>query len=133
MATKKPKVKYVYDPSMCEKIIELGRQGATQKAQWAAIGISKSAADTFKKNHPEFAEAANMAVTLSQAWWENEGIANLNNRSYNTRLYEVMTKAMFPEDYRESKDQKVDVRAEVTVDFAGAVNDLIKQLKAAKE
>lgn len=118
---------------MCEKIIELGRQGATQKAQWAAIGISKSAAETFKKNHPEFAEAANMALTLSQAWWENEGLANLNNRAYNTRLYEVMTKAMFPEDYREQRDQKVDVKAEVTVDFSSAVNDLIKQLKAAKE
>ena len=129
MATKKPTQKYTYDPAMCEKIIELGREGYTQKAMWSAIGISKGAAETFKKNHPEFAEAVSMAVTESQAWWEREGIANLGNKHYNTRLYEIMTKAMFPEDYRERLDIKQDVKKEVTVDFNKEVASLIAALK----
>jgi hypothetical protein len=129
----KPNQKYVYKPEMCEQIIELGKQGATQKAMWSGIGISKGAAETFKKNYPEFAEAVSMATTESQAWWEREGIANLNNRAYNTRLYEVMTKAMFPEDYRERLDVKQEVKSEVTIDFNSAVNDLISTLKKAAD
>lgn len=121
-----------YKPEMCEQIIELGMQGATQKAMWSALGISKSTADKWKKDNAEFAEAVSRATTESQAWWEREGIANLSNRTYNTRLYEVMTKAMFPEDYREIKDSKVDVKAEVTIDFGGEVAKLISALKENK-
>lgn len=131
MATK-PK-KYTYKPEMCEKIIELGKQGATQKMMFAEIGISRSAAETFQKNHPEFAEALSMAITESQAWWEREGLANLGNRTYNTRLYEVMTKAMFPQDYRERLEVKQEIKQETTINFAEATNDLIKALKAAAE
>ena len=43
-----------------------------------------------------------------------------------------MTKAMFPEDYREVKDSKVDVKAEVTIDFGGEVAKLISALKENK-
>jgi len=117
---------------MCEQIIELGMQGATQKAMWSALGISKSTADKWKKDNAEFAEAVSRATTESQAWWEREGMANLSNRTYNTRLYEVMTKSMFPEDYREVKDSKVDVKAEVTIDFGGEVAKLISALKENK-
>jgi len=123
--------KYFYKPEMCEQIIELGKQGATQKAMWSGIGISKSAAETFQKKYPEFAEAVSMATTESQAWWEREGIANLNNRTYNTRLFEVMTKSMFPTDYRERMDIKQDINQKVEVDFNSAVTDLIAQLKKA--
>ena len=70
-----------YKPEMCEQIIELGMQGATQKAMWSALGISKSTADKWKKDNAEFAEAVSRATTESQAWWEREGIANLSNRT----------------------------------------------------
>jgi hypothetical protein len=43
-----------------------------------------------------------------------------------------MTKAMFPEDYREVKDNKVDVKAEVTIDFGSEVAKLISALKENK-
>ena len=131
MASKKPVISK-YDPAMCERIVELGRLGFTQKAMWSDIGISKSTADKWRKDNPDFAEAVSRATTESQAWWEREGMANLSNRTYNTRLYEVMTKSMFPEDYREVKDNKVDAKVEVTVDFGGEIAKLINALKEDK-
>ena len=131
MASKKPVISK-YDPAMCERIVELGRLGFTQKAMWSDIGISKSTADKWRKDNPDFAEAVSRATTESQAWWEREGMANLSNRTYNTRQYEVITKSMFPEDYREVKDNKVELKAEIKVDFNKEINDLIAALKEQK-
>ena len=128
MAAKKPS-KYVFKPEMCERIIELGKSGASQKMMFADIGINKDVAATWKKNHEEFADALATALTHSQAYWEREILANVNNKAFNSRLVEIALRGQFQEDYRETRDTKVDLKAEVKVDFAGEVAKLIKALK----
>jgi len=130
MAEKK-KTKYVFKPEMCERMIELGKLGSSQKMIWAELGISAGAAQTFKKNHPEFADALDMALVHSQAYWERELLANLSNKAFNSRLAEIALRGQFGDTYREDRTQKVDLKAEVTVDFGSAVNDLIASLKKA--
>ena len=130
MSTKKLKSKF--DPAMCDRMIELGKSGASQKMMWSDLGISKSTAETWKKNHPEFAEALDLAIVHSQAHWERELLANVGNKAYNSRLAEIALRGQFQQDYRETRDNKVELKADVVVDFSGAVNDLIKQLKEAK-
>ena len=129
MAAKKPQSKYVFKPEMCERIIELGKQGASQKMMFADIGINKNIAAAWKKNHPEFADALDSAVTNAQAYWEREILANVNNKAFNSRLVEIALRGQFQEDYRETRDTKVDLRAEVKIDFAGEVAKLIQALK----
>jgi hypothetical protein len=132
MTEKKPtksRAKYHYKPEMCEQIIELGKQGASQKAMFSSIGISSSAAQRFKKDHPDFAEALDRAVTESQAYYERLMLANIGNKNFNSRLVELILRGQFSETYREDRTQKVDLKAEVTVDFSSAVNELIAQLK----
>jgi hypothetical protein len=121
-----------YDPSMCDTVIELGKTGASQKIMYSTLGISKTTGDRWKKEKPEFAEAMDRAVVESQAWWEREALANLNNRTYNTRLFEVVTRAQFPADYKERMEIKQDIKQEVQIDFAGEVSSLIKQLRETK-
>jgi hypothetical protein len=121
-----------YNPSMCETVIELGKTGASQKIMYSTLGISKTTADRWKKEKPEFAEAMDRAVVESQAWWEREALANLNNRTYNTRLFEVVTRAQFPADYKERMEIKQDIKQDVQIDFAGEVSSLIKQLRETK-
>lgn len=128
MATKK----YVFDPKMCETMITMGQEGASQKMIWSELGINKSVAETWKKNHPEFADALETAKTHSQAYWEREILANVNNKGFNSRLAEIALRGQFQEDYKETREQKVEGKVEVVVDFNGAVSDLIKQLKEAK-
>jgi hypothetical protein len=128
MATKS---KYEFKPEMCDQLIELGKVGASQKMMFASIGISSGAAQTFKKNHPEFAEALDMAITHSQAYWETQLLANVENKAFNSRVAEIALRGQFPSDYRDDKNNKLEVKADVVLDFSGAVTDLITALKKA--
>ena len=128
MATKS---KYEFKPEMCNQLIELGKVGASQKMMFASVGISSGAAQTFKKNHPEFAEALDMAITHSQAYWETQLLANVENKAFNSRVAEIALRGQFPSDYRDDKSSKLEVKADVVLDFSGAVTDLIMALKKA--
>jgi hypothetical protein len=130
VVAKKPVSKYVFNPEMCDTIIGMGKEGASQKMMWSEIGINKNVADTWKKNHPEFADALETAKTHSQAFWEREILANVNNKGFNSRLAEIALRGQFQEDYRETRDTKVDLKAEVKVDFNKEIADLIAALKA---
>jgi hypothetical protein len=125
--------KYVFKPEMCETMISMGLQGASQKMIWSELGINKDVARTWCKNHPEFADALELAKVHSQAYWERELLANVGNKAFNSRLAEIALRGQFQEDYKETREQKVEGKVDVVIDFSGAVNDLIKQLKNAKE
>ena len=122
-----------YNPKVCEEVVELGKTGASQKIMFSALGISRNTAVAWRKKYPEFEEAMDRALVESQAWWEREALANLNNRTYNTRLFEIATRAQFPQDYKERMEIKQDIKQEVTVDFNTEVTNLIKQLRKPEE
>jgi hypothetical protein len=126
------KKKYTFKPEMCDELIEMGKTGASQKMMFSSIGVSKGVAEDWKKKYPEFADALDMAVVHSQAYWERELLANVGNRAFNSRIAEIALRGQFPSDYKETREQKIDVKADVVVDFSSAVNDLIAQLKEAK-
>ena len=128
MAAKKPTSKY--DPAMCDRMIELGKQGASQKMMWSDIGISKTTADDYKKKYPEFAEALDLALVHSQAYWERLMLENAENKNFNTRMVEVAVRGQFQDTYRETKDTKIDLKAEIKIDYAKEINDLLKALKS---
>jgi hypothetical protein len=119
-----------YNPEMCAQMIALGQEGASQKMMWSKLGISKATAEAYKKNHPEFAEALDMALVHSQAYWETQLLANLDNKNFNSRLAEIALRGQFQTDYRETRDTKIDLKAEVKVDFNKEISDLISALKA---
>ena len=115
---------------MCERMIELGKLGASQKMIWSDLGISKKTAEEYKKKYEEFAEALDMALVHSQAHWERELLANIENKGYNSRLAEIALRGQFQQDYRETRDTKIDLKAEIKVDFNKEINDLIAALKS---
>jgi transposase len=121
-----------YNPAMCQVMIDMGMEGASQKMIWSALGISKSTAESWKKKYPDFAEALELSLVHAQAFWEREILANVNNKGFNSRIAEIALRGQFQQDYRETRDTKVDLKADVVIDFNGAVSDLIKQLKEAK-
>jgi hypothetical protein len=129
VAAKKP-VNSKYDPAMCERMIELGKLGASQKMIWSDLGISKTSAETLKKNHPEFAEALDLALVHAQAFWERELLANIDNKNFISRLAEIALRGQFQQDYRETRDTKLDAKVEIKVDFNKEINDLIAALKS---
>ena len=128
MAAKKSLSKY--NPAMCDQMIALGQEGASQKMMWSKLGISKNTVESYKKNHPEFAEALDLALVHSQAYWETQLLANLDNKNFNSRLAEIALRGQFQTDYRETRDTKIDLKAEVKIDFNKEIADLISALKS---
>ena len=118
---------------MLETIVELGKKGASQKMIWSQLGISRATADVWKKKYPEFAEALDLALVHSQSYWEAMMLANVENKTFNSRMVEIVCRGQFPTDYRERLDVKQEIKSEVTIDFNSAVNDLISTLKKAAD
>lgn len=131
MAAKKvPANKKSFTPEMAEVILELGKQGASQKAMYAAVGISKDVAARMKKDDEFFADTMSMATTYGQAYWENMMLANIDNKAFNSRVAEIALRGQYPDDYRERLDVKANVKQEVTVDFNKEISNLITALKS---
>lgn len=62
-----------YDPAFCDRIIELGREGASKAEIALEFGICYQTLDNWGEANPEFFNALKMAERLSQGWWEREG------------------------------------------------------------
>ena len=130
MAAKKaPANKKSFTPEMAQTILELGKQGASQKAMFAAIDISKATAARLKKEDEAFAETLDLATVYAQAYWENMMLANIENKAFNSRVAEIALRGQFSEDYRETRDTKIDAKVEVVVDFNKEIANLISALK----
>ena len=129
VAKKAPANKKTFTKEMADTILELGKQGASQKSMYAAIGISKATAAKWKEENPEFAETMAMATTYSQSWWENMLLANLENKAFNSRLVEIALRGQFPDEYKDNREVKATVKQEVTIDFNKEIADLLSALK----
>lgn len=114
---------------MCDQMIAMGKEGASQKMMWSQLGISKNTAEAWKKKYPDFAEALEIALVHAQSYWETQLLANVENKNFNSRLVEIALRGQFQQDYRETKDTKIDAKLEVKIDFQKEINDLIAALK----
>jgi len=120
--------KKIFTPAMEKTIIELGKQGASQKAMYAAIGISKDTAAKWKEEDPKFKETMSLATTYGQAFWENMMLANIDNKAFNSRVAEIALRGQYPDDYKDRQEIKANVKQEVVVDFDAQVTELIAKL-----
>ena len=131
MTTKKPPPnKKVFTPEMAKVVLELGQLGASQKAMYAAIGISKDVAARMKQDDPFFAETLSMATTYGQAYWENMMLANIDNKAFNSRVVEIALRGQYPDDYKDNREIKANIKQEIAVDFNKEISELIDALKS---
>jgi len=115
---------------MADVILDLGKQGASQKAMYSAIGVSKATAAKWKQDDPFFAETMDLATTFGQAFWENMMLANIDNKGFNSRIAEIALRGQYPDDYKDRMDVKQNVKQEIVVDFNKEVSELIAALKS---
>jgi len=126
MATKK----FKFNEDHAKIVLELGKQGASQKSMYAAIGISKDTALRLKKDDAFFAETMSMATTYGQSYWEMMLLANIDNKAFNSRIAEIALRGQYPDDYKDSREVKAEIKQTVSVDFNKEVAELIAALKS---
>lgn len=121
--------KFKFTKDHAKAVLELGKQGASQKAMYSVIGVSKDTAARLKKDDEFFAETMSMATTYGQAYWENMMLANIDNKGFNSRIAEIALRGQYPDDYKDRVDMKQNIKQEVAIDFNKEVSELIAALK----
>jgi transposase len=84
-----------YKPEMCETVLELMKEGASQQEVLAVLDISNDTFYRWKKENEEFSETIKRGIQLSQAWWERKGRISLDDRQFNSTLWYMNMKNRF--------------------------------------
>ncbi len=84
-----------YKKEMCETVIELMKEGASQQEVLAVLDISNDTFYRWKKENEEFSETIKRGIQLSQAWWERKGRISLDDRQFNSTLWYMNMKNRF--------------------------------------
>lgn len=95
-----------YDPSYCEVVIEMGKQGKSKAQMAARFNVARSSIDAWAEANPEFSEAINIAMSHAQDWWENAGQEGmfLGGGGFNANVWKKSMEARFRDDYTERKE-----------------------------
>ena len=100
-----------YDPSYCDKVIELGRLGKSFEQMSAQLNVSYRTLCNWRDNHEEFFHALEDAQALAQAFWEEMAqayiIEHKDGERLNTGLWSRSMAARFPKKYSERIKQEL--------------------------
>ena len=100
-----------YRPEYCERVIELGKIGASVVEMAAEIGVDRKTLETaWPTAFPEFLQAFTQAKQLSQVWWERIGRENLiipQGTTFQATVWSRSMAARFPHDWRESNKTEI--------------------------
>ena len=100
-----------YDPSYCDKVVELGKVGKSFEQMSAELDVSYRTLCNWRDTHEEFFHALSDAQVLSQSWWENQAQAYMlehpGSPKLNTGLWSRSMAARFPKTYSERVKQEI--------------------------
>lgn len=114
-----------YRAEMCEAVLQLGAQGDSKCQMAARFGVTRKTISRWEKTRPEFAEAMELAMELSQAWWETQGRDGMwAGKSFNSPTYQFNMKNRFRADYTD--------RQEVTLDASAAFMQIWSSISGGK-
>jgi hypothetical protein len=86
---------------MCDKVMAVGRKGGSTVQMALACGVFIKTLYAWRKRHPEFRLAYDIARRDAQIFWEELGQANIENPHFNYSVWMTMMNR-FP-DYRQQK------------------------------
>jgi hypothetical protein len=97
-----------YDSSFCQKVIDLGKEGASKAEMAFALGCARSTFALWEEAHQEFSEAVKTAVGFSQGWWESQGRKAVFGATpnFNATAFIFNMKNRFPADWRDKVEQE---------------------------
>jgi len=101
----------LFDPSYCDKVVELGRLGKSLEQISSNLGVSCRVLYDWRDRYPEFLRALEEAKEAEQTWWEDQAQAymleNKDGPKLNASIWSRSMAARFPKKYRESVKQEI--------------------------
>lgn len=100
-----------YDPSFCEKVIELGKLGKSFEQMAMQLNVSYRTLCRWRDSVPDFCHALEEAQALEQAWWEEMAhsylIEHKDGEKINVGLWSRSMAARFPKKYSDRIKQEI--------------------------
>lgn len=96
-----------YDPSFCDRVIEMAKDGDGPAAYSAEFGIDRGTLYKWADTYPDFRTALNRAKQIEQVWWERAGRAGMHAKTFNAVVWKTSMQARFREDYTERKATEI--------------------------
>lgn len=100
-----------YDPSYCQKAIELGSKGKSLEQISGALGITYRTLCNWRDTHEDFFHALEEAKVREMIWWEEHAQAYLvehkDGERLNVGLWSRSMAARFPKKYSERIKQEL--------------------------
>jgi transposase len=93
-----------YDPAFCDRVEELGRQGASVLECALELGVCKQTLFNWQEEHPEFLDALTRARAHRQVWWERVHRKCAQSGEGNAASIQFGLKNIAPEDYADKVD-----------------------------
>ena len=100
-----------YDPSYCEKVIELGKKGKSFEQIAMQLNVSYRTLCRWRDSVPEFCHALEEAKACEQSWWEEMAQSYMvevkDGERLNASLWSRSMAARFPKKYSERVKQEI--------------------------
>ena len=106
-----------YNPSFCQKVIDLGNEGASIDEMAFECGVHDDTLRNWAEEYQEFFDAFTRAKAASLVWWERKGRAGMEKpaQEFQGNIWSRNMSARFPDKWREVKG------AEITGKDGGAI------------
>ncbi len=95
-----------YDPSICEKVVAMGKYGASKAEMALELDIDYTTFLAWQEKHEEFSKAVKRAEQNSKGWWERLGRqATIGEvEGFNPTSFIFNMKNRFKEDWKDRHD-----------------------------
>jgi hypothetical protein len=106
----RPKLEYTMNPEWYNIIVEAGKNGKHITQFLMELGISWEGYHALLKRNKKFSEAVHQYKILCEQYWFNmahKSMSDSGGNGFNSRLWSLMVRNMFPENWSESS--KIDV------------------------
>ena len=101
----------LYDPALCEQVVELGKLGKSVEQIASRLGFSIRVMYKWRDEHEEFMQALEEAKQHEMAWWEDQAdsfmVEMKDGPRLNATIWSRSMAARFPKKYRESVKQEI--------------------------
>lgn len=98
-----------YDPAMCEKIIELMKDGLCITEVAYELNIARSTIYVWMETYPELSDAIKIGKEFEEGNWRKHGRTNLYNKEFNSTLWYMNMKNRF--GWKDKQEHQMDITA----------------------
>ena len=118
-----------YDPDYCYKLVDMMRQGMSLTEAAVRLDVNLDTLYEWAKVHPEFAEAKEQGMNVSQAWWEEKARLNIGSKEFNSKLWEYNVRCRFRKDWGANQQHDINL----TVNSAQAIEKAERRIEEDKK